>query len=235
MKLDVMFCSTARDSQELQGRSRFNPLNNPPHPDVSYRGQYSNTVPLPRRYNQFIDLLHPATTSSGANAAYAVFCHDDILITDPDWVDKIKAGLETYDVVGLAGGSDAVIRNPCLWHIMCPKETHRGDVSHVDTSNNATFPTHFGPQGRVLILDGLFLAFKVKTFLNFAKPFDESNPCLAHFYDIDFSLNCNKHKLKLGTVPVRAVHSSPGLRSFTPEWLSGQTWFVDKVLRGEYS
>jgi hypothetical protein len=117
---------------------------------------------------------------------------------------------------------------------MSSKEDHRGKVSHVSDGGNGTFVTYFGKHGRVLILDGLFLAFNSKRVYQAGAFFDESNPCVAHFYDIDFSLTCNSKKLKLGTVDINVVHNSHGLRSFTDEWLSGQVWFLDKVKNGKY-
>ena len=86
----------------------------------------------------------------------------------------------------------------------------------------------------MLILDGLFLAFKAKTLLDTSTWFDETNPCVAHFYDIDFSLTCNKNKLKLGTADIDVVHNSHGLKRYTDEWLAGQAWFMQKFADGKY-
>jgi len=94
--------------------------------------------------------------------------------------------------------------------------------------------TNFGTSGRVLILDGLFLAFNPKKISEAGVRFDETCPAKFHFYDIDFSLQCNKAKLKLGTAEIEVVHSSPGLKSFTDEWLAGQKWFLDKANTGKY-
>lgn len=199
---------------------------------------YNNTKPLPQVYNKMVE--HFATTRTSeygySDEDILVLVHDDVWI-DERWTlfDKLVKALEQYDIVGLAGGSDAAIRQPCLWHIMCPRETHRGSVSHVNFADNSTYVTNFGPQGRVLILDGLFLAFKPKKIFDLGIKFDETVPCIAHFYDIDFSLTCNKHQLKLGTTNIKVVHSSPGLRSYTKEWLEGQDWFLNKFNRGEYN
>ena len=57
--------------------------------------------------------------------------------------------------------------------------------------------------------------------------------CL-NFYDIDFSLTCNKKKLKLGTTNIDVIHSSPGLRGYNKEWLARETWFLNKFKSGEY-
>ena len=115
---------------------------------------------------------------------------------------------------------------------MCKNRS--GTVTHVNLSDNSTFNTHFGKNGRALILDGIFLAFNPKKLFKRGIKFDESNPCIAHFYDIDFSLTCNKNKFKLGTINIEATHCSPGLREYTQDWLKGEAWFLDKFNRGEY-
>jgi len=161
-----------------------------------------------------------------------VLAHDDVLITDRNWILKLHQAIEKYDVVGLAGGSNPSIRQPCLWHIMCPRDTHSGTVGH--HIDNKTFKTHFGKNCRVLMLDGLFLAFNPKKLFEAGVKFDETCPAKFHFYDIDFSLACNKAKLKLGTINIDVVHASPGLKNYTKEWLEGQDWFLNKFNRGDY-
>jgi len=185
----------------------------------------SNTDSIAKQYNKLIQ-----TYSS--QDCILVLAHDDVLITDKNWINKLKIALDKYDVAGLAGGKDPAIAKPCLWHLMCPTTKHSGTVGH--HMDNNTFKTHFGPTGRVLLLDGLFLAFNPKKIYEAGVKFDETCPAKFHFYDIDFSLTCNKAKLKLGTINIDVIHASPGLRSYTKEWLDGQEWFLNKFNRGEY-
>jgi len=185
----------------------------------------SNTDSIAKQYNKLIQ-----TYSS--HDCILVLAHDDVLITDKNWINKLKIALDKYDVAGLAGGKDPAIAKPCLWHLMCPTTKHSGTVGH--HMDNNTFKTHFGPTGRVLLLDGLFLAFNPKKIYEAGVKFDETCPAKFHFYDIDFSLTCNKAKLKLSTINIDVIHASPGLRSYTKEWLDGQEWFLNKFNRGEY-
>jgi len=225
-KTIVYFCSECTNEKELnQKYGRYNVLKSPTLDNVQFIGNYSNKTSLPKVYNKVI-------TNEDVNV---VLVHDDVLINDSNWVQKIEDGLKTYDVLGLAGTANVRLTEPCLWHLMSSREDHRGKVSHVTEDGKGTFVTHFGKHSRVLILDGLFLAFNAKKVFNSGARFDESNPCIAHFYDIDFSLTCNSKKLKLGTVDINAVHNSHGLRSFTDEWLTGQVWFMDKARNGKYS
>lgn len=225
MKPSLYFCSQSKNEAELKQKyGSFNILNSVDLKKVNVTGKFENRVSLPKVYSNWVK----------ENDGVVIFTHDDLLIRDKFWLKKLKEALSVYDVVGLAGASQAVVKPPCLWHIMCPRDSYRGTVYHVAPNGKDTYVTNFGKQGRVLILDGLFLAFNSKKIKEAGAYFDTSNPCIAHFYDIDFSLTCNKHKLKLGTVDIDTVHFSPGLKSFTEEWQSGQAWFMQKYNDGKY-
>lgn len=231
MKPLVLSCSQLKNKAELGNKyGKYNILNS-----VGIDGskancivKFQNTEKLPGVYNRWLTSFDKDTI--------LVLVHDDVMIRDEKWVEKIEQGLKYYDVVGLAGGINAKIVTPCLWHLMCDRKDHRGKVTHVVEGSNATqtYVTDFGKQGRVLLLDGLFFAFKIETILNAGAWFNETNPCIAHFYDLDFSLTCNKKQLKLGTIPIDAVHNSPGLKKYTDEWLAGQAWFLQNFIDGKY-
>ena len=226
MNTYIGFCSTSSSYLDLKNRSKFTIVNSENLNNVSVsNGVYNNKVAISKIYNSFIESYKNIDCT-------LVLVHDDVLITDKNWLTKLQQALEKYDVVGLAGGSNPSIRQPCLWHIMCSKDTHSGTVGHV--MDNKQFKTNFGKTGRVLILDGLFLAFNPKKLFEAGVRFDETCPAKFHFYDIDFSLACNKAKLKLGTINIDVTHASPGLKSFTKEWNEGQEWFLNKFNRGEY-
>lgn len=225
MSITIVYASQAQNREELEKRyDKYCITKSVRSNEVYLQGLYNNSRSLPALYNSFIK----------DEDSIVILAHDDVYIRDFKWIEKLNTALEKYDVVGLAGASNAKITEPCLWHIMCSKEDHRGRVSHVSDGGKSTFVTNFGPHGRVLILDGLFLAFKNKKIFNSGARFDESNPAKFHFYDIDFCLTCNSKKLKLGTADIDVVHNSHGLRSFTDEWLSGQAWFKQKVADGKY-
>jgi len=227
MNIYIGFCSTATSYLNLKERSKFTITNSKNlNSAFTLNGVYNNTSAISKIYNSYIDTYKDEDCT-------LLLTHDDVVITDKNWATKLKKALEVYDVVGLAGGSNAALREPALWHLMCPKNTHRGSVQHVD-STGTVLNTNFGTSGRVLILDGLFLAFNPKKISKAGVRFDETCPAKFHFYDIDFSLQCNKAKLKLGTAEIEVVHSSPGLKSFTDEWLAGQKWFLDKANTGKY-
>lgn len=233
MKYVVSFCSTHPDEMSLRkARGKFNVLESKRLKDNALiLPVYGNKTKLPVIYNNMIDNVGSKPEHKDT---ILVLMHDDVVVTDKHWLDKLTRGLDKFDIIGLAGGSNPSIKPPALWHLMCSKDSHRGVVSHVYPNGKDVGPTIFGPQGRVLMLDGLFLAFKPSKLIEKGVKFDETNPCIAHFYDIDFSLNANKRGLTLGTTNIDAIHNSPGLKEFTKEWTDGQTWFLDKVNRGEY-
>ena len=76
------------------------------------------------------------------------------------------------------------------------------------------------------MIDGLFIGINLKKIGDLR--FDESNPAGFHFYDLIFSMDAAKAKLKTGVVDIPVIHSSPGLREFTPEWKAGEKYFLEK-------
>ena len=226
MKIVLAFASQSENSDNLKQKyGKYCITNSERLEEVTCLGSYSNTRSLAKVYNTFLN----------EDERITVLAHDDLLIRDKNWIEKTRESLEKYDVVGLAGGSSAKITPPCLWHLMCPSETHRGCVSHVNENRKGTFVTNFGKQGRVLLLDGLFLAFKTKKLFEAGVKFDETNPANFHFYDIDFCMTCNSKKLKLGTTYIDVVHNSPGLKSYSDQWKAGQAWFMQKFADGKYN
>ncbi len=226
MKTVLIFASQAENAFDLERRyGKYSIVKSTRINEIYLNGKYNNKLSLSKIYNQCIEDKDQTV----------VLAHDDCVIRDPKWLEKLEEALKKYDVVGLAGASNAKITPPCLWHIMCPEDTRRGRVSHVNENGKGTFVTDFGPHGRVLMLDGVFLAFNAKKLFNIGVRFDESNPAGFHFYDIDFCMTCNSKKLKLGTTYIDVVHNSHGLRKYTDDWLSGQAWFMQKFADGKYN
>jgi len=138
--------------------------------------------------------------------------------------------MEQYDIVGLAGiKAPITIKEPCLWHLMGPSSQYTGAVAHFDKNETQRFMTSFGktPE-RVILLDGVFLAINTEKILEKGLRFDEKNPANFHFYDLNFSLDANNLKLKLGTYPIWITHKSHGLEQVTEDWINGQKYFLQK-------
>ena len=156
-----------------------------------------------------------------------ILMHDDVQVDDFAWPDKLQEAFEEYDVVGLAGAKQVEIKQPALWHLMSKQEDWSGAVAH-PANDKQIFVTNFGPTPqRCLVLDGLFLAVKVNSLTPDIK-FDENLPAIAHHYDLDFCLQANKHKLKLTTWPIWAIHRSPGLEHPAQDFVDSEKYFLDK-------
>jgi GT2 family glycosyltransferase len=156
-----------------------------------------------------------------------ILMHDDVQMDDLAYVDKLEEAFKEYDVVGLAGAKYIELKQPALWHLMSKQEDWSGAVAH-PANDKQVIMTSFGPTpARCLVLDGLFLAVNVSSLTPEIR-FDEKLPAIAHHYDLDFCLNANKHKLKLVTWPIWAVHKSPGLEDRTQEFEISQKYFLDK-------
>jgi hypothetical protein len=185
-----------------------------------------NTKSICAVYNDFID----KNTDCQDDTAI-VFVHDDVYINCRDLHSKIEEGFKTYDVLGVAGTLNAQIKEPCLWHIMGEKQYHRGAAAHpINKEPGSLEPyyiTSFGPMpSRALLIDGVFMAVKPSVLKK--TRFDETNPARFHYYDLDFSLECNKNQFKIGVWDIPIIHMSPGLTNPDEEWKKGQDWFMNK-------
>ena len=90
-------------------------------------------------------------------------------------------------------------------------------------------PTKFGEIGKkVVLLDGLFLAVQPRKLIDKKIKFDE-NIKGFHHYDLKFSIDCFQAGLILGTIPVHAIHASPGLQSFSKEYLESEEYFYKEL------
>lgn len=180
-----------------------------------------NNEPITKHYNKVLKM--------GIDEQYdcVILMHDDVAVQDSDLVDKLSEGFEKYDVLGLAGAQEIELKEPALWHLMSKQEHWSGAVAHPHPGGGV-FVTSFGPTPRrCLVLDGLFLAIKVSSLTDQIK-FDEDIPAIAHYYDLDYLLTCNKHGLKSSTWPIWVVHSSGGLDTPDEQFYAAQKYFLKK-------
>lgn len=182
-----------------------------------------NTDGLSKAYNTFI----------ANNNIYdkIIFIHDDVSIIDPLLFEKIEDGHKQFDIIGVAGGVNPVIREPALWHIMCGGfgENLRGAAGHYHNGPGSQHSiTHFGPSpARVALIDGVFMSVNVRRIKEVDWKFNENYD--FHHYDLSSSLDANKKRLKLGVVPIDIIHASPGLRSLNdPVFCKNQKIFINE-------
>jgi hypothetical protein len=189
--------------------------------DVCY--DENNTQGLSKRYNAFID-------KCGSRYEYIVFVHDDVFVDDLNVCQKLINAHNNFDIVGLAGGVNPVVKPPALWHIMCGgfgSGNLRGAVAHPATADSIAM-TSFGiTPCRVAVLDGLFLSVKVSSIKKVGWKFNENYT--FHHYDIASCIDANKKKLKLGVTPIWVIHNSPGLLNPNDKlFLASQEKFISE-------
>jgi GT2 family glycosyltransferase len=175
----------------------------------------NNKEGLPKIYNKFI-------TEEYKNHKI-IFVHDDVLIEDLFFEEKIKLAFEKYDIVGLAGCKKCKITSPVpAWHLMCDQQDAIGEVAHSKDKKHWT--TVFGlTDSRALILDGLFLAVDINKLLETGTKFDEN--FTFHHYDISFCLRANQNKLRMGVYPIKVTHFGLGDSMRTQEWVESAKKF----------
>lgn len=186
----------------------------------SYCTYNNNTRGLATVYNEAVTCDH-----HGRVYDWIVFVHADAMIDTADLDLKLAELGEKYDVVGVAGTSKIQLKEPCLWHLMGQGSMH-GAVAHT-LPNEQKSMSYFGPYpSRAVLIDGVFMAVKTEVFKKVK--FDENCPSKFHFYDLIFSMDCHNAGFRVGVGDIMVTHDSPGLREFTPDFLAGQEYFLQK-------
>ena len=185
---------------------------------------YKNTSGLCAIYNNYL------TSQNLKKYDCILFVHDDIFIDSINFLKEVRNLFKQgFDVVGLAGGSKLQVIRPCLWHLLCKKETLSGIVSHYQNNTDYS-PTIFGPTPReVILLDGVFFEVRTKSISEKKVKFD-TNLKGFHYYDLKFSLDCHLAGLRLTTAPIHIIHESPGLLNHTEEYSKSEDYFYNALL-----
>jgi GT2 family glycosyltransferase len=199
-----------------------------PEPQLQLFG--SNTLGLSTVYN--IAIKH-----AEQDPAILVFLHDDVYLTDHFWMERIYEGLEQFDVIGLAGNTRRVPKQPAwAFTTAVPNLTWderrflSGTVGH-----GQGFPCKnisiFGPSRQECkLLDGLFLAADSDVLNKHGVGFDEQ--FAFHFYDMDFCRQAEQKGLRMGTWPIAVVHESGGAFG-SQGWKDGYAKYLRKYAEGE--
>jgi hypothetical protein len=192
-----------------------------PYSSIDYIHFYTNNKQgLCKKYNEFLEEF-------GDDYDIVAFVHDDVFIDDGKLALKLIMAHELFDIVGVAGGINPLIKEPALWHLMCGGfgPNLRGFAGHYLQDDSISI-TSFGPTpSRVAIADGLFLSVNTQSIKRSGWKFNENYT--FHHYDISSCLDANKKKLKVGVYPILLYHMSPGLKSLNdPTFLSNQAKFM---------
>src|SRR5271169_16128 len=133
-----------------------------------------------------------------------VFVHDDVLIVDFFWMEKIHSGFTKFDILGLAGNRRRVPRQPS-WAFVDDKFTW-DNITNLSgiVGHGHRFPCHLSKYGppwqECKLLDGVLLVTKKGTVAKEHISFDERFD--FHFYDVDFCRQAELQNLRMGTIPL---------------------------------
>jgi glycosyltransferase involved in cell wall biosynthesis len=144
-----------------------------------------------------------------------IFSHDDILILDPAFGQKVQAYLQDFDLLGFVGASRLI---SARWFDAGPEWMH-GVMAHTHDKhlNLSVFGTSPWPViGGIQAIDGLCMMARRQAALETG--FDERTFDGFHLYDLDFSYAAWRAGKKLGVccdIPV--IHASAGSYEQTHE------------------
>lgn len=192
-------------------------------PELSVEISYRNDRGLPEVFNR--PLRDPAAPD------VLVFVHDDVWLDDEAWISRILAALQRYDVVGVAGNTRRLPRQPG-WafrriedgEFEWDHEHLSGRVLHGREAHGV--PSFYGPApAECELLDGVLLAVRTRALVGSGVAFDER--FRFHFYDLDLCRQARAAGLSLGTWPITLTHQSIG--SFnSPSWKAGLEVYREK-------
>ncbi len=159
-----------------------------------------------------LSTIFNACIENAEEDAVLVFIHDDVWIDEEQFADVVLAGLQQFDVIGVAGNKRRVANQPAWPFIDADftwdsKENLSGRVAHGEHAFGQISDYGAVPASCEL-LDGVFLAAKKRTLVAKQVMFDDQFD--FHFYDLDFCRTAKKAGLTLGTWAVSLTHQSAG-------------------------
>ena len=212
-KLLIVICTQAKTETEFQQQPIYQSLKkqyDSNSSNIDFHVFRDNKRGLSECYNEILK------DEKNLNKT-VLFVHDDVVLEDLFLYEKLMAS--PYSITGLAGAKSFNKQSSKLaWHICARREDHVGEVTHIGPVGDRTIWTSvFGnTNSRALVIDGLFIACKVKDLVEKELTFDENFN--FHFYDIAFCLRANEKKVTCGVLPIRAVHYGLGDSMLTSAW-----------------
>lgn len=175
---------------------------------------------------------------NGNDEDIIIFCHDDIQILN-DKISFVRALAPCVQpdtgILGAAGttllGQDAIWWKQERW----AAGYHRGLVKHISNGQPNLSPTNgqlmitptsYGPHGRVVALDGLFLAARKEVWTKIGLDKPTYFKGLWDFYDIHYTVKAHLAGLKNYTVPVDLIHHSNGELVGRDSWHENREAFI---------
>ncbi len=216
-----LVCATRTTREEFAQTALGRSLAVCPYPFVELRLFPANTQGLPVLYNTAIQ-------EAAVDPAILAFAHDDIYLCDLFWPGRVLEGLNTFDVLGIAGNRRRIPGQPA-WHSDAQgtwdKEHLSGAVGHGNGFPCGNFSYYGPPHREVKLLDGVLLVARSSTLLSKGIRFDHRFD--FHFYDMDFCRQAELQSLRMGTWSISVIHESPGAFG-TPVWQAAYEKYLEK-------
>lgn len=154
-----------------------------------------------------------------ASGEYIIFVHQDVMLLQPDWLERAEAllrGLKDMGVSGVAGMIKA--KAPSVMRIgTVPVDSGIWFVCHGPDKEPSLCKKDIDVPVQVQTLDEQLLLVPRETFEKLE--FDEKTCPGWHLYGVDYALSCGKTGLKAYVLPLPVWHRSMGCFN-TPEYYS---------------
>lgn len=223
MKIKVVVATRASEDEFFSSTALGQSLRHsmPSHVDVRLFSE--NTLGLPLLYNLAID-------ECVEEPSVLVFMHDDLYLLDYFWSSRILDGLDQFDVIGLAGNTRRVPKQPS-WAFVSDQfqwddfQFLSGVLAHGKGFLPDEISAYGPPRQRVQLIDGVFIAVRSQTMIENKIRFDERFD--FHFYDMDLCRQLEAAGLSVGTWDIAAQHGSGG-NFLSESWRGSYAKYMEK-------
>ena len=167
-----------------------------------------------------------------------IMCHDDIQILDNQETFEKALSVCLEDKTGIVGPAGTThLNHQAVWWDWenQAQGLHRGSVKHVHNKNAETnrkqgeshiISTVYGPPGRVVVLDGLFLAAQKKVWEKVGLEKPEYFPGKWDFYDLHYTSQAHLLGYENFAIPLDIIHHSGGELAGRTSWHKNREAFI---------
>ena len=162
-----------------------------------------------------------------------IMCHDDISILTNKSVfnEIIEENLKEKSVGFLGIAGTRILRESCVWWegLGDYASGHLAGMVYHGTTYKDMQETYYGPTGRVVAMDGVFLVCKGRVLhqINTKKPTYFSGNW--DFYDISYTLQAHMKGLHNYVIPIQIFHRSIGQTSNKASWHVNREALIERL------
>ena len=164
---------------------------------------------------------------------YVIMCHDDIhiLTNSIDFNSIIEGFLQKKKIGFLGVAGTRILKESCVWWEGMDRfqPGHLAGIVHHGTSVMDMVATYYGPTGRVVAMDGVFLACLGRTLLNLKIKQPDMFPGGWDFYDLYYTLQAHFGGLENYVVPIHLIHLSIGEINGKESWYLNREALINKL------